>query len=144
MKYVLVTIRRGVPPEPAMMYPGVYDAVEVERNKKGPIVYEGALSFGEDIEECLIYLKDAVADAYALHADVQIITEAQADTWLSANRQLQRMPEVRVTNADRLVSIALKQQLGEELDEEDLRVLDPDEPVRGISRVPKTTRGLFG
>jgi len=127
-----------------MVYPDVYDAIEVERNKKGPIVYEGALSFGEDTEECLIYLKGIVADAYALHADISIITEAQADVWLAANRQLQRLPETRITDADRLTTIALKQQLGEEFDEEDLQALDPDEPMRGINRVPKTARGIFG
>lgn len=144
MKYVIVTIRRGVPPEPAMVYPDVYDAVEVDRNKKGGIVYEGALGFGEDIEECMIYLKDAVADAYALHDDMRIVNEAEADVWLSANRKLQQLPDVIVHDEARIASISLKQQLGVELDEDDLRALDPDEITRGINRIQKTARGIFG
>jgi hypothetical protein len=99
--------------------------------------------FAESTEECLIYAKDALADAYAAaSADMEIITEAQADTWLAANRLLAKQPEERI-NSERLSAIKLKHDLGETLSEEDLRALDPDDPIPGINRRKKTAKGIF-
>ena len=88
-----------------MKYPSIYDAQEVERNKKGPIIYEGAFSRGEATEECLLFLQDALADTYALDTDIRIVTEAQADTWLAANQQIQDAPDIQVLDANQLAFV---------------------------------------
>lgn len=144
MKYVIVTIRRGTPFQDAMVYPAPYNPTDVDRNKRGPIVYEGALALGEDTEECMIYLKDALADQYALDPDMWIVTETQADAWLAANRKLAKMPTERITDADRVAAINLKVDVGVELSEEDLLALDPDESMQGINRFEKTAKAIFG
>ncbi len=144
MKYVLVAMVRGPIGEPQMKYPGVYNAEEVERNKKGPIVYEGAFSRGEDTEECLLLLKDALADTYALDSDIRIISETEADTWLAANQQIRELSDVRVSDPDQLALVRIKQAGGTPLDENDLRALDPDDERPGVNRVKKTAARLFG
>lgn len=144
MKYLKVTMSRGGPGEAAMLYPSPYDPQEVDRNKQGPIVYEGAFQYGEAEEECLIYLNDSVADAYATSPDMDTISEAEADAWLAANRLLAKIPEERVSDADRISAIKLKHDLGEALTDEDYRALDPDDPIPGITRRKKTAKGIFG
>ena len=144
MKYVIVTMVHGGLDEAAMQYPSVYNAVEVDRNKKGPIVYEGAFSRGEVTEECLLFLKDSVADTYALDPNIRIITEAEADTWLLANEQLKDVPDIRVTDPDKLLLVRVKQAEGIPLDKDDLRALDPDDVVLGVTRLKKTAAKLFG
>jgi len=144
MKYVIVTMRRGSTGEDAMVYPTAYKAWEVDQNKRGPIVYEGAFSLGEATEECMIYLNDAVADKYALDPDMRIVTEAQADAWLTANRELARLPTEIVTDANRLTVIKIKLDAGIELSDEDYLALDPDEPMQGINRRKKTAKAVFG
>jgi hypothetical protein len=144
MKYLKITMTRGSAGEAAMKYPAPYDPQEVDRNKQGPIVYEGAFQYGEATEECLVYLNNAVANAYdAASADMAVITEAEADAWLAANRLLAKTPEESVA-PDRIAAIKLKYDLGETLSEEDRRALDPDDPIPGINRRKKTARGIFG
>ena len=144
MKYVIVTMTRGAIGENHMKYPGVYNAEEVERKKKGAIVYEGAFSRGEATEECLLFLQDALADTYALDADIRIVTEAQADTWLAANQQIQDAPDVQVLDPNQLALVQVKQAGGIPLDENDLRALDPDDDRPGVNRTKKTVRRIFG
>lgn len=144
MKYLIVTMHRGGPGEDEMMYPETYKPWEIERNKRGPIVYEGAFSLGESSEECMIYLSDAVADKYALDPDMRIVTEIQADTWLAANRELAKLPTEMITDAARLAAIEIKLDAGVELSDEDYLALDPDESMLGINRRKKTARAIFG
>lgn len=144
MKYLIVTIRRGGPFQDAMIYPTVYDAEDVDRNKRGPIVYESALSLGEDTEECMIYINDALADQYEFDPDMRIVTETEADEWLMANRKLAGTPTERVTDLNRIEAIKLKMDAGVNLSEEDLLALDPDEPMAGINRMSKTAKAIFG
>jgi len=146
MKYIIVTIKRMNVPGKRMGYPAIYNAQEIEFNKKGPIVYEGALSRGLNTEECLISVQDSVADAYAAHPQglVRIVTEAEADTWLGNNVQLKSRPEERVTDVDRLQAIQTKIAAGFSLSTEDNQALDPDHVMRGINRIPKTAVGIFG
>lgn len=144
MKYVIVTMTRGTVSEPSMKYPSVYNAQEIERNKKGPIIYEGAFSRGEATEECMLFLQDTLADTYALNTDIRIVTEANADVWLAANQQLQELPDVRVTDANQLSLVRIKQAEGIPLNKDDLRTLDPDDIRRGVNRIPKTAAKIFG
>jgi len=145
MKYIIVTILRKNIPGKRMGYPRVYNAQEIEFNKKGPIVYEGALSRGGTAEECLIYVEDSVADAYSADPEnrVRTVTEAEADVWLSNNVQLKSRPEERVTDVNRIQAIQAKVAAGIILSTEDYNALDPDHVMLGINRVPKTAVGIF-
>ncbi len=144
MKYLKIIIRRGTGGQPAMVYPSPYLAKEVDANKRGPIQYESAMSLGEATEECMIFLNDAVADVYAAGSvDMEILTEAQTDTWLAANRKLKFRPEERTTDPDRIAVMQLKTSLGQELSAEDLRSLDPDDKTPGITKIRKTAKDIF-
>ncbi len=142
MKFVIVTIRRGT--DPVMQYPAVYVDSEVDANKQGPIQTEGALGLGEDVEECMILLNNAVADKYASDPDVRLATEAEGDAWLATNRNLAGQPEEVVTNVNRLFAIIAKNEAGVALSQEDLDAVDPDKSVKGINRCSKTCTGIFG
>lgn len=145
MRYLKITMSRGGIGEPGMKYPVPYNAQEIDRNKRGPIVYEGAFGYGEATEECLVCLNDSVADAYAAaSADMEVITEVQANAWLAANRLEAKIPEERITDPDRIGLIKLKNDLGNTLSEEDLRALDPDDPIPGVIRRRKTASDIFG
>ena len=146
--YLRVTMIRGNKSigEDAMLYPAIYNPSEVDQNKLGPIVYEGAFSRGEAIEECLIFIEAAVADRYATNDPRRfaILNEREADTWLGANKQLANQPEERVTDPNRIQAILAKNVSGVALSQEDLYALDPDNPMQGINRRPKTAKGIFG
>lgn len=129
-----------------MLYPSIYNNREVDRNKVGPLVYEGGitLGLGDATEEMLMKLNDETADKYAADSNMKIITKAEADTWLAAARSLVNVPEERVTDVDRMVAISAKVAAGVTLTREDEDALDPDKPVRGITRQRKTADGIFG
>jgi hypothetical protein len=75
---------------------------------------------------------------------MEILTEAEADAWLAADPAIQQQSEETVTDEQRLLSINMKETLGLKLSEEDLRALDPDDVITGITRMPKTAKGIFG
>ena len=145
VKYLKITIQRGSLGEDAMVYPTPYDPIEVDRNKQGPIVLEGAMRFGEATEEAVIYIADSVADAYAAASpNMEVITEEQADVWLQTARNLtERHIEERVVDPNRLLSIQVKQNAGVALSREDLQALDPDDLTPGINRRRKTAAAIF-
>jgi hypothetical protein len=151
MKYVKVIVRKGTTPGMVrMIYPSIYDAQEVEANKRGPLIYNQGIANGGDTEEMLCYLQDAVADSYALHTDCTILSEAQADAWLLTVERLQNQPEEVVTDPNRLLLIYVKAaaaQLGGTgivLTAEDTAALDPDNPKQGVNRRLKNAASLFG
>lgn len=148
--YLIVDIHRQNDRNHPMGYPALYDAQEVEAHRVGPIVYEGAMSRGEDVEECLLCVSRQLAESYATDPEgrMRVITESEADVWLQANRQLaERMPEERVDDEGRMLAIIAKclaaQAAPGVLSQEDLDALDPDRPVRGIRRQRRTARGVF-
>lgn len=145
MQYLVVTIRRETDlRRPRMRYPAIYDASDVDSQKRGPIIYEGALALGENTEECLMFVSDRLANAYKTDADMRMLTEVEADTWLAAARNLARIPEEQVTDANRLVAIQAKVAAGVALTAEDNAALNPDDPIAGINRRRKTALGIFG
>lgn len=143
MKYVLITTRLGAVGENQIQYPAVYDAVEVDRNKLGPLIYKGRHDEGDETGEVLTALKDEVADRYAQDPDVRIITKAAATTWLKNNPNMANDPEEQVTDSERLVAIQTKIAAGITLSTEDRDALDPDKPVRGINRRLKNADSYF-
>ncbi len=146
--FLIVTIKRGnkMIGEAGMVYPDIYNAQEVESAKAGPLIYEGGVGRGEGTEEMLVYIEEDVADAYKA-ADpslFRIVSEDGADTWLDLNQQFQeRFVDERVTDADRLTAIIAKSAAGIALSAEDLKALDPDDSVPGITRGLKKTKDIF-
>ena len=146
--YLIITMVRGnkAAGENAMLYPEAYKPFEIDANKQGPIIYEGAFSRGQASEECMVFIEKAVADKYKADDPerFRVVPKAAADQWLAQNQQLQEQPEERVTDVDRMIAIQAKVAAGVVLSQEDLDALDPDNPIRGINRRPKTAVGIFG
>jgi len=140
MKVVKVTIRLGDLGEPRMKYPKRYNAEEVDRGGIGPLnvnqsgAYSGGIGRGGDSEECIIVLKDALAEEYARDPDMEIITEAQADALMEQWRIDNGETEEVVQDAMRIQAIAAKQAAGIPLSAEDLKALDPEDDVPGINK----------
>lgn len=143
MKYVLITTRLGAVNENQIQYPGVYDAVEIDRVRLGPLIYKGRHDEGDATGEVLTSMKDEAATKYAKDPDVRIITEAEATMWLQTNPNMAGDPEERVTDSDRLMAIQTKIAAGIPLSTEDSDALDPDKPVRGINRRRKDAQSYF-
>lgn len=144
MKLIKVKIIKNVTPgQPRMQYPAIYNAQEVEVHKTGPIIYEGRLARGEDVEYCLLCVSDELANKYARDPDVVILNKGQANSWLRQNPDLQEQPDERVTDSDRLLAIIAKSVSGIALSQEDKDALDPDKKVRGVQRVAKDVDSLF-
>lgn len=147
MKFLIVTIthNRGNRGH-RMVYPPPYNAQEVDRNRRGPLVYEGGISHGynDDTEEALLYLRDEIADRYARSPEMRIVSRARAETWMAAARSYQAMPDEMVMDVDRLHAITAKKAAGVAISAEDLDALDPASPVPGINRTKKTVADVFG
>lgn len=145
-KLMLVRIVRNLTPgQPRMRYPRVYDADEVERNRLGPIIYDGGLARGEDEEWALLCVRDELAEKYAKAdpVNIRIISEEEAEAWLANNPQLQSMPNETVTDPNKLLAILAKKAAGVSLSEEDLKALDPNDPTPGIRKVPKRLHEIY-
>jgi hypothetical protein len=154
MKIVKVTIRRETNPNlPRMRYPARYNAKEVERFGKGPGefqnasgAYSGGIGRGADTEYCLILLEDAVADEYATDPDMEIINAATADADMEQWRIDNNEPETTVQDSDRVQTIYAKigaavgmtaqekTAAGLDLTQEELNILDPENPLPGINK----------
>ncbi len=146
MKLVLVTLSLQNVSGKRMKYPAIYNAAEVELNKKGPIIYEGAFSRHETTEKILLYLDDVVADKYIGDAQGLCIekTVAEADSWLATNIQESDKPDESVTDQARLIAITAKAQAGITLSTDDLAALDPDNATPGISKKKTTVAEFYG
>ena len=141
MKIVKVKIRRGGVGEDMMVYPTAYNAEEVDHNGLGPTGlfgsggYSGGIGKGQSTEYCLIVLEDALADAYALDKDMDIIDPSEADALVEQWRIDKGESEEIVDDRDRLLAIQVKQGAGIPLSAEDLKALNPnDSSVKGINK----------
>ena len=140
MKAVKVRIRRGGPTENMMVYPARYNAQEVDRNGIGPLnvnqsgAYSGHIGNGGGEEWCIILLDDALADAYALDPDMELVLAADADTLMEQWRVEKDEPEEVVRDPTRVADIRAKEAAGTALSSEDRRALDPNDAMPGINK----------
>lgn len=150
MKLLKIRIRRGAVGEDAMIYPAAYDAQQVSREGVYAIglpvqdALSGGIGLGDIEEWCLIALNDNVADVYALDPDMDIVTQAQADTLLAEWRtdRLARGAHgeqlVRITDQARLNVIRERRDAGLALSVEDDAALDPENSELGINSGSRT------
>ncbi len=146
MKYILVTMKLQNVAGHRMGYPGIYNAAEVELNKKGPIIYEGAFSRGENTEQCLICVQDALATKYVTGSGglVKEVTDVEADAWLARNKQETDKPVEEITDQGRLIAIQTKTAVGQPLSQEDKDAVDPDNITKGINKRKTTVAEFYG
>ncbi len=150
MKLLRVRITRGGTGDPAMRYPARYNAQEVDRNGMyataiaGTTALSGGLSRGEDVEFCVIALRDELADEYALDPDMELITPEMADQLIEQWRVLRGDSEEVVDSPSRIQAIAVKQQAGLPLTDEDRAALDPASAVPGVRRRVRPVREVLG
>jgi len=142
-RIVKVHIHRGdqTKGENQMEYPARYNALEVDTFGVGPLnvmggaaAYSGGIGRGEDEEWCLIVLPDALATEYAEDPEMELITSTEADTLMEQWRIDNNEPEEVTTDPDRISAIRAKQAVGIALSADDLRALDPNDPMRGINK----------
>lgn len=148
MKYVQIRIRQGDPKkgEHQMMYPDVYDAMEVEQVKIGSILYPGEIGKGAEEEDCVIcFGDDLIADDYISLGGEDIIelSEVDVDTFMATRWEGRNDPEERVTDPDRILAILTKKSLNKPQTNEDKDAIDPDKRVPGINRVNKDHNRFF-
>ncbi len=140
MKCIKVLIKRGGAGEDMMVYPALYNAQEVDRNGIGPLgvnqsgAYSGHIGNGGSQEWCIIILDDALAATYADDPDMEIVTDIQADALMEQWRVEKNESENVIIDRDLINYIKTKQAVGDALDPEDLRALDPNDSMRGINR----------
>ena len=140
MKCIKVLIKRGKVGEEMMVYPNLYNAEEVDRNGIGPLgvnrsgAYSGHIGNGGSEEWCIIILDDALATTYAADPDMEIVTDIQADALMEQWRVEKNESENVITDFDLITYVQKKQDMGTALDPDDLRALDPDDPMRGINK----------
>ncbi len=146
MKYILVTMSLQNIPGHRMKYPDIYDSSEVEINKKGKIIYEGAFSRGENTEQCLLCVQDTLADKYVAGSGglIKEVTAVQADAWLATNKQELAKPAEEITDEARLTGIVAKKTAGQALSQEDLDAVDPDNLTKGINKRKTTVVQFYG
>ena len=139
-RIVKVRIRRGGLGENMMVYPGRYNAQEVDRRGIGPLnvmgamAYSGHIGMGGEEEWCLIALPESLAQDYAKSLDMEIVAPEVADGLMETWRVMQGRPLEVVSDPNRLLAINTKLAAGLELSEEDRRALDPDDPTPGITK----------
>ncbi len=141
MKVVKVHIRRGAVGESQMVYPARYKAEEVDRNGMGPLnvnqshAYSGHIARGGSEAWCFILLEDALADVYATDPGMEIVTAVAADIEMEQWRVAKgNVPEEYVSDPDKINAILIKQNAGTPLSAEDLKALDPEDPMPGVSK----------
>lgn len=148
MKYLKIRIRRGDSKkgEHQMVYPDIYDAMEVEQVKVGPILYPNEIGKGASEEDCLIcFGDDTIADEYIAQSKGNItqLTEAEVDGYMGTRWERRNDGEEQVTNPERLLAIQVKLQAGVPLTTEDQDVLNPDKRVAGINKINKDHNIFF-
>ena len=140
MKYLKIRIHRGDHRrgENQMVYPDVYDAMEVERAKFGPILYPNEIGKGASEEDCVIcFHDDVVATEYLKDPGIVELSEAEVDEYMATRWERRQDSLERVTDPDRISVIQVKLAAGMELTDEDRDVLDPDKRTPGINRANK-------
>ena len=148
MKYLKIRIRRGDirKGEPQMVYPDIYDAMEVEQVKVGPILYPNEIGKGASEEDCLIcFGDDTIADEYISQSkgDITQLTEVEVDEYMNTRWERRNDGEEQVLNPERLLAIQVKLQAGVALSAEDRDVLNPDKRVAGINKINKDHNIFF-
>jgi hypothetical protein len=149
VKFVLVTVTLESDPRNPLVrmyrYPDSYDWQEIELAKRGPHMYQGTMTVLRmaESEELLLCLRDDVADKLAKDGSglCREVTAAEADAWLAV--VLASVPDEMVTNPTRVSLIEAKIAAGVELTQDDVDVLDVNNPKAVIARVPKTVEGIF-
>jgi len=147
MKFVVVTVERETDPSKQFnfRYPPEYDAQEIERAKRGPLVYGGGiLVLDGEVEELLIRLQDSVADKLLKNPLCrELATQEEVDAWLAASPIIQRLPDEKVTDANRVALVNTRAVAGLPLSQDDLDVLNPDNLKAGVGRTEKTAEAIF-
>jgi len=149
MKFVLVTVtlepNSDDPSVRMYRYPASYDWREIEHSKRGPHVYEGTMTVLKlaEREDLLLCLRDDVAEKLAKDESglCRVVTPEEADAWLA--RVLASTPDEVVTDPARVSLIQTKLAAGVGLTQDDVDVLDPNNPKTIIARVQKTVEGIF-
>ena len=129
MKYLKIRIRRGniKAGEHQMKYPDVYDAMEVEEIKIGPIMYPNEIGKGAEEEDCVICFGDDVI----------------ADDYMATRWEGRANPEEAVIDSDRILAILTKKMLNSPQTNEDKDAMDPDKRVPGINRMNRNHNRFF-
>jgi hypothetical protein len=136
-----------------MVYPPRYNAQEVDRSGFGPCnvngigAYSKGIGKGAAFEYCYIILEDKVADEYALDPNMEIVDAATADADMEAWRVANHESEVVITDPDRVRFIQEKKARNagrvsdgkpavteDNLTAEELKALDPDDPMPGLNK----------
>ena len=142
-KYVIITIRRNPRRNgPRMKYPAIFDAQEAEENIIGPHVRDRGLARGEDTEECMICLKDRIANKYDADPDCRIVTEVDADAWLATCPSIQDAPGEEYDQLPLLAALVRKFVTGAST-QDDLNALNADHPALGIRKKKTTAADIF-
>ena len=148
MKYLLIRIKRGDirKSEHQMVYPDIYDAMEVEQVKIGPILYSNEIGHGADKEDCIIcFGNEEVANQYVTLGDGAIteLTTAEVDEYMLTRWERRNDGEEQITNSNRLLAIQVKLQVGMTLSTEDQDALNPDKRVSGINKINRDHNVFF-
>ena len=145
MKFVVVTIKTGIDEDKRpMIYPDLYDAVDVGKASQGPLVYDGGIQRGGLTAEMLMYVNDRLANAYTVDPLMRELTQVEADAWLAANPKVQDAPVEQITDADRMQGLLAKNAAGQALSQEDLDAVNPDNSTIGITKRTRDTAGYYG
>lgn len=149
-KIVKIRIRRGGPGEKMMVYPPGFNADEAQKNGGDPIKYSEGIGLGEPEEWMYLVLPNALADSYALDPDMEIVPRPQAETELEAWRVALGEPMERVDDSDRIAAIQLRMdlardrpELGIDVSAEDLKALDPNDEMPGITNHDVRMKRVF-
>ena len=129
-----------------MVYPDIYDAMEVEQSKIGPILYPNEIGKGAKEEDCVIcFGDDNIANEYITHSngDIKALTEAEVDEYMGTRWEHHKDGVEQVVNPDRLLAIQAKLQAGIKLSTEDQDALDPNKRVTGINKLNKDHNIFF-
>ncbi|MBE9594267.1 MAG: hypothetical protein IMF19_12415 [Proteobacteria bacterium] len=129
-----------------MMYPGVYDAQEVEQVKMGPILYPNEIGKGADEEDCVIcFGDDIIADNYISlsEGDIVELSEAEVDKYTATRWEGRNEPEEKVIDPDKILAILAKKMLNKPQTDEDKDAIDPDKRTPGINRMNKDHNLFF-
>ncbi len=144
MKFILVTIKAGGDTDKnPMVWPKIWNAQHVQRNKIGPTILDGGIRRGGATAEALLHVTNRLAEAYTIDDDIREMTQAEAEAWILANPQVQGRPDEEVTDANRLTAIIAKKAAGQALSQEDKDAVNPDNSTAGVIKTPKTLTSLY-
>lgn len=148
MKYLKIKIKKGDPKkgEHQMVYPDIYDAMEVEQVKIGPILYPNEIGKGAAEEDCVIcFGDDTIANDYISGSAGRIreLSASEVDSYMAARWERRKEAEEQVIDDKRILAILTKKMLGKSQSNEDLDAIDPDKRTPGINRVNKDHNIFF-